>query len=303
MPPKAGRGKRREPAETTLETGLFDMLANPDRLGSVHEVSPLGFGGTISPGEEAMPLPPSPVSPASPPLPPPAPPTPASATPEEHAPAATAVAAVAHEARGDGVDVEHRKRAAYVKLLRFQTAGQQLTRPMSMADGVAELENEVLLQEAMMLDRAGERMTRDGVRFARRMLLAFTSFSEFMNKRYDPFGVDLEGWSDAVMENITDYDRPFERLIEKYKGRATMSPEAELLVTLGSSLFMFHLSKAFAAQLAAAPAAAAAAAPAAPAARVVRKRGRRSAAAALVVSDASDAGSDAGDGRAERPQP
>jgi hypothetical protein len=82
------------------------------------------------------------------------------------------------------------------------------------------------------------------------MLLAFTSFTEFMNRRYDPFGVDIDGWSDAVMQNIAEYDRPFERLVRKYQGRAEMAPEVELLVTLGSSLFMFHLSKSLAKRMA-----------------------------------------------------
>ena len=144
-----------------------------------------------------------------------------------------------------------RKRDAFVRLKRIQSAGHALTRDFVPDDDLDAMEDEVLLQEAMMRERQKEQRTKDGVRFSRRMLLAFTSFTEFMNKRYDPFGIDISGWSDSVMESITDYDRPFKRLIQKYRGTAEMAPELELVVTLGSSMFMFHLSRSLAARMAA----------------------------------------------------
>ena len=299
MPPKGSKRKKRE--TETLETGLFDLLANPDRLGSVHEASPVDFAHSAEAADE--PAEPAVSSPCG---------TDAGAgdgaradaasrTPDGSVgddgaakpPAAAAATATAaslrasdEAAKGEGAEAA-RRRAAYVKLLRFKAAGQQLTRPFAFDDDAAAMENEALLQEELVRERVHEQRTKDGVRFARRMLLAFTSFTEFMNKRYDPFGIDVEGWSDAVMENITDYDRPFERLIEKYQGRAEMTPEMELLVTLGGSMFMFHLSKAMAARMAAPQAAAAAAATAAaPAARERRPR-RARVAAAVAVSDAS----------------
>jgi hypothetical protein len=44
------------------------------------------------------------------------------------------------------------------------------------------------------------------------------------------------------MENIDDYDNIFERLHEKYGGKGEIAPEIELLLTLGGSAFMFHLT-------------------------------------------------------------
>ena len=44
------------------------------------------------------------------------------------------------------------------------------------------------------------------------------------------------------MENVDDYDNIFERLHEKYAGKAEIAPEIELLLTLGGSAFMFHLT-------------------------------------------------------------
>ena len=65
---------------------------------------------------------------------------------------------------------------------------------------------------------------------------------EFLNTRFDPLDVKLEGWSESVHENINDYDDIFEELHEKYKGSSKMAPELRLLLTLGGSAFMFHLT-------------------------------------------------------------
>jgi hypothetical protein len=145
-----------------------------------------------------------------------------------------------------------RQRDAYVKLQRLASMpGIRLTRTFEVTDKADDLEAEIHLHEAILRDRMLTQQTDDGVRFARRMLLAFTSFTEFMNKRYDPFGIDISGWSDSVMHSISDYDAPFKRLIAKYRGTAEMAPELELVITLGSSMFMFHLSKSLAARMAA----------------------------------------------------
>jgi hypothetical protein len=80
------------------------------------------------------------------------------------------------------------------------------------------------------------------IRFSRRCLMACVTGLEFVNKKFDPFSVKLDGWSENVMENIDDYDNIFERLHEKYSGKAEISPEIELLLTLGGSAFMFHLT-------------------------------------------------------------
>ena len=86
------------------------------------------------------------------------------------------------------------------------------------------------------------REVENGVKFSRKMLMACVTGIEYLNNRFDPFDVKLEGWSESVHENITDYDEIFEELHEKYKGAAKMSPEIKLLLTLGGSAFMFHLT-------------------------------------------------------------
>lgn len=81
------------------------------------------------------------------------------------------------------------------------------------------------------------------IKFQRRALMAIVSGLEFLNKRYDPFDVKLDGWSESIMESVEDYDNVFERLHEKYKSKSEMAPEIELMLSLAGSAFMFHLTK------------------------------------------------------------
>uniref|UniRef100_A0A6C0CSN6 Uncharacterized protein n=1 Tax=viral metagenome TaxID=1070528 RepID=A0A6C0CSN6_9ZZZZ len=80
------------------------------------------------------------------------------------------------------------------------------------------------------------------IKFQQKMLMACVTGIEFLNKRYDPFDISLDGWSENVFENVDDFRTIFEKLYEKYKSRAEMAPEIELLLALAGSAFMFNLS-------------------------------------------------------------
>ena len=80
------------------------------------------------------------------------------------------------------------------------------------------------------------------IRFQRRMLMAFVTGLEFLNKRYDPFDVQLDGWSDDMMRNMDDYDNVFEDLHNKYKTKMAIAPEVKLIMMVGGSAMMFHLT-------------------------------------------------------------
>lgn len=87
-----------------------------------------------------------------------------------------------------------------------------------------------------------ERETEMSVKFQKKMLMACITGIEFLNGRFDPFELKLDGWSESVHENINDYNEVFEELHEKYKDRASMAPELKLLFMIGGSGFMFHLT-------------------------------------------------------------
>jgi hypothetical protein len=77
------------------------------------------------------------------------------------------------------------------------------------------------------------------------MLMGAITGMEWLNGRFDPFDLKLEGWSESVHENVEDFDEIFEELYDKYKDRGKMSPEMRLVMAVGGSGFMCHVSNSF----------------------------------------------------------
>jgi hypothetical protein len=80
------------------------------------------------------------------------------------------------------------------------------------------------------------------VKFQRRMLVACVTGLEFLNDKFDPFDLELNGWSQNMMENVDDYDGVFEDLYNKYKTKVNVAPEVKLMLMVGGSAMMFHLT-------------------------------------------------------------
>lgn len=131
--------------------------------------------------------------------------------------------------------IEEEKQDLLYKFYRLTSKGIPVTRKFNMQSDVKEMRNEF-----NRIQRDND--VKSSIRFSRRMLMACVTGLEFMNKRYDPFDVKLDGWSESVMENIDDYDNVFERLHDKYASKVSMAPEIELLLSLAGSAFMFHLT-------------------------------------------------------------
>ena len=126
-----------------------------------------------------------------------------------------------------------------LKILRqleeLEKKGIQLTKKYSMESPLAEMKGEYEMIK-------NERENKNSVKFQGKMLLAFVSGLEFLNGRFDPFDLKIDGWSEAVNENIDEYDDVFGELHEKYGGKAKMSPELKLLFMLGGSAAMLHMT-------------------------------------------------------------
>ena len=80
------------------------------------------------------------------------------------------------------------------------------------------------------------------IKFQRRMLVACVTGLEFLNDKFDPFDLELNGWSQNMMENVDDYDGVFEELHNKYKAKVQVAPEVKLIMMVGGSAMMFHLT-------------------------------------------------------------
>ena len=87
-----------------------------------------------------------------------------------------------------------------------------------------------------------QRELEQSIKFQRRLLLTCVTGVEMFNKKYDPFDVELDGWSEVVYSEIDSYDDIFEELYEKYHTKVKMAPELRLLFALGGSAVMFHIS-------------------------------------------------------------
>ena len=118
---------------------------------------------------------------------------------------------------------------------RLEKKGIKSHKKFSMSSNYEEMKQE--------FDRlTSQREMDQSVKFQRKMLIAFVTAIEFLNSKFDPFDVKLDGWSENVHEGINDYDDIFEELHEKYKSKAKMAPELRLLLSLAGSAFMFHLT-------------------------------------------------------------
>jgi len=121
------------------------------------------------------------------------------------------------------------------KLEALEKKGVELSKKYTMESSLQEMMGEY---ETIM----EEKSKQNSVKFQGNMLMAVINGIEFLNNKFDPFDIKLDGWSDQVQENITDYDDIFSELHEKYKSKASMAPELKLLFQLGGSAMMVHMT-------------------------------------------------------------
>ena len=121
------------------------------------------------------------------------------------------------------------------KLTRLEKKGFSVNKRLNAYSNVEELRAEVK-RITYSID------VEQSIRFSRRMLVACVTGLEFLNKRYNPFEIQLEGWSESIMENVDDYDGVFEELYVKYRSKVNVAPEVKLIMMLGGSAMMFHLT-------------------------------------------------------------
>jgi hypothetical protein len=133
-------------------------------------------------------------------------------------------------------DELNEKKEILYQLNRLQAKGAKLPATFTLNSNIEDMRHEY---NRIVKDREID----SSVRFQRKMLMAFVTGTEYLNTRYDPFAIKLEGWSEQVHENIEDFDDIFEELHSKYKSKGkAMPPELRLFISLSGSAFMFHLT-------------------------------------------------------------
>ena len=129
-----------------------------------------------------------------------------------------------------------RERFSYLRKLEdLESKGIKLTKRYSMESSLEEMKGEYE-------NIVSEKEKANNVKFQGKMLMACITGIEFLNSKFDPFDIKLDGWAEQFSENITDYDEIFAELHEKYRNKAKLAPELKLLFQLGGSAIMLHMT-------------------------------------------------------------
>jgi hypothetical protein len=121
------------------------------------------------------------------------------------------------------------------KLEELENKGVKLSKKYNMESNLQEMQGEY---ETIV----AEKEKQNSVKFQGKMLMACITGLEFLNSKFDPFDIKLDGWSEQCNENLTDYDEIFGELHEKYKTKSKMAPELKLMFQLAGSAVMVHMT-------------------------------------------------------------
>ena len=129
-----------------------------------------------------------------------------------------------------------REKFKYLKRLdELERKGVNLTKKHTMDSPLSEIQGEY----EMLIS---EREKQNSIKFQGKMMMAMVTGLEFLNGKFDPFDLKMDGWSEQINENVGEYDDIFSELHEKYKSKAKMAPELKLLFQLGGSAIMVHMT-------------------------------------------------------------
>ena len=131
---------------------------------------------------------------------------------------------------------QRRKRHLINEFRKFARKGVNVTQLFDMSSNLEDMEIEYgAIKRQIGLQKS--------IQFQRRMLMACCTGLEYLNHNYNNYlSLELDGWSENVMEDIHSYDDVFEELYDKYADRVSVAPELKLLFMVGGSAFWFHLT-------------------------------------------------------------
>lgn len=137
----------------------------------------------------------------------------------------------------DDKSLKFKKMELLAKLYDIQKAGRTLTRQYNINSEIEDMEMEIRYQTDL-------ENKKNSVNLCKSFLLNATTAIEFLNDRYDPFGLQLRGWGDQMKLNIDNYNDVFGELYEKYKGSGRkIEPEVKFIFMFTASIASFHATK------------------------------------------------------------
>lgn len=121
------------------------------------------------------------------------------------------------------------------KLETLEGKGVNLSKRYTMESSLDEMKGEYEYIIA-------EKEQKNSKQFQGKVLTTLITGLEFLNGKFDPFDIKLDGWSEQINENLDDYDEIFAELHDKYKSKAKMAPELKILFQLAASGMMIHMT-------------------------------------------------------------
>jgi len=79
-----------------------------------------------------------------------------------------------------------------------------------------------------------DKRKKDSIKLQGWWFMTFVNSIEYANAAFNPFDINLDGWSEGISEDIDSYEEIFSELHDKYKG-GKMAPELSLVLRLGFS--------------------------------------------------------------------
>ena len=98
------------------------------------------------------------------------------------------------------------------KLEKLEEKGASLSKKYTMESDLLEMKGEY---ENIIAEKEKD----NSVKFQGKMLTTLITGLEFLNNRFDPFDVKLDGWSEQINDNLDDYDEIFSELHENTSQR------------------------------------------------------------------------------------
>jgi hypothetical protein len=99
-------------------------------------------------------------------------------------------------------EIKNEKIDLLYKFSKLQNQGTRTSTNYNMNSNLDEMRNEYIKLKK-------QRDTSNSVKFQRKILMAAVSGAEFLNSKFDPFDVKLDGWSESVNESVEDFDEVF----------------------------------------------------------------------------------------------
>jgi hypothetical protein len=134
------------------------------------------------------------------------------------------------------INEEDEKMDLLIKLRTLEGKGVVLSRSYNMKSSLEDIKIEYKNQTAAIQAKAS-------INFYKTSLIYCVNGIEYMNRRFDPIGANLDDWGSHVMESIDEYEVILEKIHEKYGSMGgDVDPIIRLIMALGFSAGQYHFT-------------------------------------------------------------